>query len=32
MKTLIIAGGEISQKEIAKYCEEYSRTKYNCCG
>ncbi len=30
MDTLIIAGGEINKEELAKYCEEHSRTKYDC--
>lgn len=31
MKTLIIAGGEMSPKEMEKYSKEYRRTKHNCC-
>lgn len=31
METLIVAGGDINQDELVKYCKEHSRTKYNCC-
>lgn len=30
METLIIVGGEINKEELAKYCEQHSRAKYNC--
>lgn len=31
MNTLIVAGGEIKQEQLIKYCEEHRRPKYHCC-
>lgn len=31
MNTLIVAGGEIKQEQLTKYCQEHRRSKYYRC-